>query len=87
MGEPFPDRAYISEGWIVRDVPWINEDLWIKMIQVMGGDPEGVRVLGHTVKHDVYRKNNYVRGTILVSPEGYEAARKEFDIKGKKDEK
>lgn len=65
-GEPFPDRAYLAEGWsFVNPDAAFTPDAWAAMLVVIGADDH--RLLGMSIQTV---GGGRVHGCFLMSPAG-----------------
>ena len=62
MGEPCPGKTYLQDGWIYRNLPWMEIRVWECFVDILGED--GYIPLCHS------RIGSVIHSQILISPEG-----------------
>lgn len=71
-GEPVEGKTYRADGWAYLDVPRVVPEGWDLMVERAGADNIVVLAMTQGSTRD---GQAYVRGQVLVSPEGLEALR------------
>lgn len=67
------------EGWTYRELPFMLFEYWDELVDTMGEN--NFIIISGTVRQQIHNREyrSFRRATILISPEGMENVRQEFE--------